>query len=70
MNEVKYIFTCNRYGDLSTSWAPTSPNGKVEFLEFKYAVPYYICGLDIFETYHPGHVTLLEAYNQVPEYQQ
>jgi len=55
--------TYPQYGDINTSWAPSSSTGTIEFLEFKYPKQLYVCGLDVFETYHPGHVSQFEAYN-------
>jgi len=55
--------TFPRYGDISTAWAPLSSSGSDEFLHLKFAQPVYICGVDIFETWNPGSVVRISAFD-------
>jgi len=55
--------TFPRYGDISTSWAPRQSSGTHEYLVFKYPVPVHICGVDVFETWNPGCLTMISVYD-------
>jgi len=55
--------TFPRYGDISTAWAPSTNTGSEEFLQVKFPRPVYICGVDIFETWNPGCVVKISAYD-------
>eukprot|EP01126_Amoeba_proteus_P044739 TRINITY_DN4986_c0_g2_i9.p1 TRINITY_DN4986_c0_g2~~TRINITY_DN4986_c0_g2_i9.p1 ORF type:complete len:214 (+),score=40.68 TRINITY_DN4986_c0_g2_i9:389-1030(+) len=50
-----------RYGDIRGAWAARSSRGTEEFLEFVFPVEVHITGIDIFETYNPGHVVKVSA---------
>lgn len=51
------------FSHLGTSWAPLNSNGRVEFLEFSYPQKLHVCGLDVFETFHPGYVSKFDGYD-------
>jgi len=55
--------TFPRYGDISTAWAPLSSSGSEEFLHLKFAQPVYVCGVDVFETWNPGCVVKISAFD-------
>jgi len=55
--------TFPRYGDISTAWAPLTSSGSEEFLHLKFAQAVYVCGVDIFETWNPGCVVKVSAYD-------
>jgi hypothetical protein len=55
--------TFPRYGDISTAWAPLSSSGSEEFLQVKFAVPVHVCGVDVFETWNPGCVVRISAFD-------
>eukprot|EP01125_Pyxidicula_operculata_P014556 TRINITY_DN4857_c0_g1_i1.p1 TRINITY_DN4857_c0_g1~~TRINITY_DN4857_c0_g1_i1.p1 ORF type:complete len:266 (-),score=7.22 TRINITY_DN4857_c0_g1_i1:47-844(-) len=50
-----------RYGDITGAWAPKSSSGTSEYLVFKFPVPVFVSGIDIFETYCPGHIYRISA---------
>jgi len=52
------------YGDIRGAWAPAYSSGTKENLVLSFSTPVYITGVDIFETYCPGHVCLIEALNK------
>jgi hypothetical protein len=49
------------YGDISTSWAPSSANGTQEFLTLGFANPDFSDGAIVRETYGNGFVTEIDA---------
>jgi len=53
-----------RYGDHTGAWAPARSRGTFEFLVLEFHTPVYITGVDIFETYNPGHITKISIYNE------
>jgi len=55
--------TFPRYGDISTAWAPLNSSGSEEYLHVKFARPVYVCGVDIFETWNPGCVVKISAFD-------
>jgi hypothetical protein len=50
-------------GDYPTAWASLEADGGTETLELTYDVPVKPTGLAIFESYNPGAITTIEAYN-------
>jgi hypothetical protein len=50
-------------GDLPTAWAASEPDAGVETLELTYAVPVRPAGIAIVESYNPGAITMIEAYD-------
>jgi hypothetical protein len=55
--------TFPRYGDISTAWAPLNSSGYQEFLHLKYQTPVHVCGVDVFETWNPGCVVKISAFD-------
>jgi len=55
--------TFPRYGDISTAWAPLTYSGSEEFLHLKFTRAVHICGVDVFETWNPGCVIRLSAFD-------
>jgi len=49
------------YGDIRGAWAPAYSSGTKESLQLFFQTPVYITGVDIFETYCPGHICVIEA---------
>lgn len=45
-----------QYGDRRGAWAAQNSRGTHEWLELKYEKLIYLTGMDIYETYNPGHV--------------
>jgi len=45
------------YGDIRGAYASSASTGTHEWLELDYETPVFVTGIDIFETYNPGHVT-------------
>lgn len=57
-NFISFL-TCTvypNYGDLGGAWAPSSAGGTLEHFVLEYAAEVSLTGIDIFETYHGGHV--------------
>jgi hypothetical protein len=50
-------------GDYGTAWASKDPDAGVETLELTYEVPVKPAGLAIYESYNPGAITTIEAYD-------
>lgn len=50
-----------KYGDHPGAWAPATRMDSFETLEFRFATPVYITGIDIYETQTPGCVTKIYA---------
>lgn len=50
-------------GDQVTAWASLDANGGVETLELTFEVPVKPSGLAIFESFNPGAITTIEAYD-------
>jgi hypothetical protein len=50
-------------GDYTTAWASQEPDAGVETLELFYDVPVHPSGLAIVESYNPGAITTIEAYD-------
>lgn len=50
-------------GDAQTAWASQDADGTTETLELTYEVPVKPSGVAIVESYNPGAVTTVEAYN-------
>jgi len=44
------------YGDLRGAWAAATSSGTKEYLELSYDNEWFVTGVDIFETFNPGHV--------------
>jgi hypothetical protein len=57
-----FFYLCCSY--VGTSWAPRNSTGGIEFLDFSYPQSLYVCGLDVFETFNPGHVSKFEGYDE------
>jgi hypothetical protein len=55
--------TFPRYGDISTSWAPMYRSGSEEYMHVKFALPVHVCGVDIFETWNPGCIVKISAFD-------
>jgi hypothetical protein len=55
--------TFPRYGDINTAWAPLTSSGSEESLHVKFATPVYVCGVDIFETWNPGYIVKVSAFD-------
>jgi len=55
--------TFPRYGDFCTAWAPLSSSGTEEIIHVKFARSVYICGVDVFETWNPGSVVKISAFD-------
>jgi len=55
--------TFPRYGDISNAWAPLNSSGHQEFLHLKFQTPVHICGVDVFETWNPGCVVKISAFD-------
>eukprot|EP00727_Mastigamoeba_balamuthi_P010014 m51a1_g5635 hypothetical protein (428) ;mRNA; r:830269-831788 len=49
------------YGDVRGSWAPLKQRGDMEFLELGYETPVFVTGIEIYETYNPGHVVRISV---------
>jgi len=45
-----------QYGDIRGAWAPSASRGTFESLELLFSTPVFPTGVDIFETYNPGHI--------------
>jgi hypothetical protein len=50
-------------GDFGTAWASQDPDGGVETLELTYEVPVRPTGVAVYESYNPGAITTIEAFN-------
>jgi hypothetical protein len=50
-------------GDVPTAWASAEPDAGVETLELTYEIPVRPSGLAIFESFNPGAITTIEAYD-------
>jgi hypothetical protein len=50
-------------GDYSTAWASQDPDAGVETLELTYAVPVRPTAIAIYESYNPGAITTIEAFD-------
>ncbi len=50
-------------GDFPTAWASAEADAGVETLELSYEVPVKPSGLAIFESFNPGAITIIEAYD-------
>lgn len=50
-------------GDFPTAWAPENPDDGLQTLELRYAHPVFPTAIRIYETYNPGAVVAVEAYN-------
>jgi hypothetical protein len=50
-------------GDFPTAWASADTDAGIETLELTYEVPVKPSGLAIFESYNPGAITTIEAYD-------
>jgi hypothetical protein len=50
-------------GDFSTAWASQEPDAGIETLELTFEVPVKPAGLAIFESYNPGAITTIEAFD-------
>jgi hypothetical protein len=50
-------------GDYDTAWASQDPDGGVETLELFFEVPVHPAGVAIVESYNPGAITTIEAYD-------
>jgi len=51
------------YGDIRGAWAAARSSGTLEWLQLEYKDHLHITGVDIFETYNPGHVCTISALN-------
>lgn len=50
-------------GDFPTAWAAQEPDAGIETLELIFEVPVKPSGIAIYESYNPGAVTTIEAYD-------
>lgn len=55
--------TWPRSGDITTAWASNTPDGQREWLELTYATPVRPTAVLIYETYNPGAVDRVTAFN-------
>ena len=51
-------------GDQPTAWAPQTPDGQPEWLELHYARAVKPSQIDVYETYNPGAITKVTAFDQ------
>jgi len=49
------------YGDIRGAWAAARSSGTMEYLDLRYDHGWFVTGVDIFETYNPGHVIAVLA---------
>ena len=50
-------------GDITTAWAPKTPDGRREWLELTYDAPIRPAAVLIYETFNPGAVDRVTGYN-------
>ncbi len=51
------------YGDLSTAWASETADGDIEVLLVAFEIPVVPTGIEIYESYSPGAIISIEAYD-------
>jgi hypothetical protein len=54
-------------GDVPQAWASLTPDAAVEFIEVGYERPMRASGVDIYETFNPGAVTLVQLFSAQQE---
>lgn len=50
-------------GDYTTAWASQDPDGGIETLELTFDVPVRPTGVAVVESFNPGAITMIEAYD-------
>lgn len=55
--------TYPEYGDIQTAWAPKTMDGSDEYLALAFDTAQYVDQIEIYETYNPGAVTIVEVRN-------
>ena len=56
-----------QYGDLAGAWAQPYNSQNMEWVDFSIETPVWLTQIDVYETFNPGAITRIEAFNALTE---